>query len=73
MWLRPKFERHPLDFNVLALDRFSQRKLREVAERSEVIGVDLDLEAHNQPRNSRTIHTIRLKSTLSNKPVISGI
>jgi len=42
----PKLERHPLDLDILTPDGFLERKLREVTKRSDVIGVDLDMEAH---------------------------
>src|SRR5262249_41990103 len=42
----PKLEGHPLDLDLPALDGLLKRKLRKVAERSDVIGIDLDLERH---------------------------
>src|SRR5262249_28871086 len=42
----PQLERHPLDRDVLPPHGLLQRKLRQVAERSDVIGIHLDLQAH---------------------------
>jgi hypothetical protein len=46
--LGPKLEGHPFDLDVLAPDGVSERKLRQVAERSDVIRVDVDLQRHDE-------------------------
>src|SRR5204862_491743 len=44
MWIRPKLERHPFDLNIFSANCFLKRKLREVAKRSDIIRVNLDLD-----------------------------
>ena len=44
--LRPQLERHPLDHHVLPLHRLGQRKLRQIAERSDEVRVHADQYAH---------------------------
>lgn len=46
MWFGAKLEWHPFDFNVFTADCFFKRELRQVAKRSDVVRIDLDLQSH---------------------------